>query len=95
MRTLGIDLALTAPHRAIVTDEQDHFITPSLPFLSRWDDIQQVVARAREGVAPDSSPASRYGAHSMAWFTVSMALRRLDVAPIFLVNDQKTYDLQQ
>lgn len=95
MRTLGIDLAITAPHRALVTDESGKFVTPLLSFHSRWDEMQQLVHRAREGVAPDYPLQAVMEPTGMAWFTVSVALKRLNVDPIFLVNGQKTHDLRR
>ena len=53
MRTLGIDLAVKAAHKAIVMDANGKFVSPVLSFHSRWDDLQQLVARAREGGEPD------------------------------------------
>ena len=52
MRTLGIDLAVTAPHKAVVADEVAKSITPVLSLRSSWDEITGLVGRAREGGSP-------------------------------------------
>ena len=49
MRTIGIDLALTAAHKAVVADAQGRFLTPVFPFHTTPSDLQRVLARAREG----------------------------------------------
>ena len=49
MRTIGIDLAVTAAHKAVVMAENGQFVTPVISFRSRWAEIEELVARAREG----------------------------------------------
>lgn len=92
MRTIGIDLAVTAPHKAIVMNAEGKFVTPLLSFHSRWHEIQQVVARAREGVEPDHPLQAVMEPTGMAWFIVAVPLSRLGVSPIYLVNGQKVHD---
>lgn len=53
MYTIGIDLAITAAHKAIVAGAGGKFVTPLLSFHTRWCDIQQLVARIRKDVPPD------------------------------------------
>lgn len=71
------------------------FVTPLLSFHSRWDEIQQVVARAREGVEPDHPLQAVMEPTGMAWFIVAVPLSRLGVSPIYLVNGQKVHDLRR
>jgi len=35
MRAIGIDLAFTAAHKAVVLDEQQHYVTPVISFHTR------------------------------------------------------------
>lgn len=95
MRTIGIDLAVTAPHKAIVMNAEGKFVTPLLSFHSRWDEIEQVVARAREGVAPDHPLQAVMEPTGMAWFIVAVPLSGLGVSPIYLVNGQRVHDLRR
>ena len=54
MRTIGIDLALTAAHKAVVADAQGRFLTPVFSFHTTPADLEHLLARARDG-APDTS----------------------------------------
>jgi transposase len=94
MRTIGIDLAVTATHKAVVLDAQGQYVTPVLKFHTRWEEIQQVVARAREGVATDYPLQAVLEPTGMAWFPVAVALQRLEVTP-YLVNSRRAYDLRK
>jgi transposase len=53
MRTIGIDLALTSAHKAVVADTQGRFLTPVFTFHTTPDDLEHLLARARED-APDT-----------------------------------------
>lgn len=94
MRTIGIDLAVSAAHKAIVMEADGRFVTPVLPFRTRWEEIEQLVQRAREGVDPDLPLQAVMEPTGMAWFPVSVALQRLGVAP-YLVNGQRVHDLRR
>lgn len=94
MRTIGIDLAVTAAHKGIVMEADGKFVTPVLSFHTHWDEIEQVVARAREGVAADYPLQAIMEPTAMAWFPVAVALTRLDVAP-YLVNGRRVHDLRR
>jgi hypothetical protein len=75
MRTIGIDLAVAAAHKAIVMESDGKFVTPVLSFHSRWAEIERLVSRAREGAASDCVNfrpiwAHRFSAkvvHSQRW----------------------------
>ncbi len=94
MRTLGIDLAVAAAHKAIVVDANGKFVPPTLSFHTRWDDIERVVARAREGVTPDCPLRAVLEPTGMAWYPVSVALDQLGVI-LYMVNGQKAHDLRR
>ena len=95
MRTIGIDLAVRASPRAVVMDAQGHFITPVLTFRSRWEEMERLVGKAREGVEADHPLQAVMEPTGMAWFPVSVALSRLGVKPIYLLNGQKVHDLRR
>jgi transposase len=94
MRTIGIDLAITATHKAIVTGPDGKFVTPLLKFHTREDEIAKVVARAREGVPPDYPLWAVMEPTGMAWLPMSVALSRLGVTP-YLVNPRRIHDLRK
>jgi transposase len=94
MRTIGIDLAVSAAHTAVVMAADGQFVTPVLSFHTRWKEIEQLVQRAREGTAPDLGLQAVMEPTGMAWFPVSVALQRLGVA-LYLVNGQRVHDLRR
>ena len=49
MRTIGIDLALTTAHKALVADAQGRFLTPGFSFHTTPADLERLPARARAG----------------------------------------------
>ena len=51
MYTIGIDLAITAAHKAIVAGADGKFVTPLLSFHTRWRDIEQLIADMRASIA--------------------------------------------
>ena len=94
MRTIGIDLAITAVHKAIVMEADGEFVTPVLSFHTRSDEIEQLVIRARAGVAPDYPLRAVMEPTGMAWLPVSVALSRFDVM-LYLVNGRRVHDLRK
>lgn len=95
MRTLGIDLAVKAAHKAVVIDAKGEFVSSVLSFHTRWDELEQLVAQAREGVASDHPLQAVMEPTGMAWFPVSVGLSRLHVDPVYLVNGQKVAALRR
>ena len=93
MRTIGIDLALTAAHKAVVADAQGRFLTPVFSFHTTPADLERLLARAR-----DSAPAMPLQVvmepTGMAWFPIAVFFARHGV-PIFLVNSQEVADLRR
>jgi transposase len=94
MRTIGIDLAVATAHKAIVMAADGKFVTPVLSFHSRWDEIERLVSRAREGAVSDYPLQAVMEPTGMAWFPVAVALNRLGVK-LFLVNSQRVHDLRR
>src|SRR3712207_4250760 len=93
MRTIGIDLALTAAHKAVVADAQGRFLTPVFSFHTRPADLERLLARAREG-APDVPLQVVMEPTGMAWFPIAVFFARQGV-PIYLVNSQEVADLRR
>jgi transposase len=94
MRTIGIDLAVTAAHRAVVMAENGRFVTPVISFRSRWEEIEELVAQAREGVGGEHPLRAVMEPTGMAWLTVAVPLSRLGVT-IYLVNGRRVKDLRR
>ena len=93
MRTIGIDLALTAAHKAIIADDQGGFLTPVFPFHTTPVDLERLLARAREG-DPTTALQVVMEPTGMAWFPIAVFFARHGV-PIFLVNSQEVADLRR
>jgi hypothetical protein len=75
MRTIGIDLALTSAHKAIVADDQGRFLTPVFTFHTMPADLERVLARAREA-APDTPLQAVMEPTGMAWFPIAVFFAR-------------------
>ncbi len=93
MRTIGIDLAVTTAHKAIVADAQGHFLTPVFTFHTSPTDLARLLARARDGV-PDAPLQVVMEPTGMAWFPIAVFFARHGV-PIVLVNSQEVADLRR
>jgi transposase len=94
MRTIGIDLAVTASHKAVVADDSGRFVTSVLSFRATWEEMVYLVACAREGVEADHPVQAVMEPTGMAWFTVAVPLSRLGVT-VYLVNGRKVHDLRR
>jgi transposase len=95
MRTIGIDLAITAAHKAVVLDDATgQYVTRVLSFHSVWEEIEQLVAAAREEVTADHPLRAVMEPTGLAWFTVAAALQRLGVT-CYLVNGRRVHDLRR
>jgi len=94
MRTIGIDLAVTAAHKAVVMAENGQFVTPVISFHSRWTEIEELVARARQGVGAEHPLRAVIEPTGIAWLTVAVPLSRLGVT-VYLVNGWRVKDLRR
>ena len=83
MRTIGIDLAVAAAHRAIVAGPDGKFLTPVLKFHARREEIEGLVAflgeRVEEGeflLAYEKIPLWHYLTRTRPALDTSMISRR-------------------
>ena len=53
MRIIGLDLAITSAHKALVMDEKGQFLTPVFAVMSWPEELAGLLRRAREGVPED------------------------------------------
>jgi transposase len=93
MRTIGIDLALTTAHKAVIADAQGHFLTPVFSFHTAPLDLERLLTRARDG-APDTALQVVMEPTGMASFPIAVFFARHGV-PIVLVNSQEVADLRR
>ncbi len=93
MRTIGIDLAVQAAHKAIVADAEGHYVTPVLHFHTRPTEIEHMLAQARDG-ATDPALQAVMEPTGMAWFPLAVYLVRQNL-PVYLVNSQQVADLRR
>jgi len=93
MRTIGLDLAVQAAHKAVVLDERGHFCTPILTVHTRPSDLDQLLARARDG-ASSAEVQIVMEPTGMAWFPVAVYSARQAVL-VFLVNSQELAALRR
>jgi transposase len=93
MRTIGLDLAVQAAHKAVVLDESGQFCTPILTIHTRPSDLDQLLARARAG-ASSAEVQLVMEPTGMAWFPIAVYYARQAV-PVYLVNSQEVADLRR
>lgn len=92
IRILGIDLAVTAAHRAIVLDlPTNQYLSPVLSFHATPAEMDVVIAAVVEGAAPDVQRVAVLEATGMAWFTIGVYLIRHGFT-VFRVNGRQTAD---
>ncbi len=94
-RILGIDLAVTAAHTAIVLDlASNEFVSQVLHFRTDPADLERVLAVARQGAAPEVRLIAVLEATGMAWFSVGWYLHQHGVQ-VYRVNGQQVRDLRR
>jgi transposase len=92
MRIIGIDLATTAKHRAIVANERSRFISPVIKFETRLVDLERLRARALEGAQADEELVVVMEATDINWYPVSVYFSR-QAATVHVVNPRMSADL--
>lgn len=92
MRVIGIDLAVTAKHRAIVLNERNHFITPIISFYTEVAALDQLRARALEGASPGTELVVVMEATNIVWYPIAAYFLQHD-ATVHVVNPRISADL--
>jgi transposase len=94
-RIIGIDLAVSAAHKAMVFDPAcAQFIGGQISFRARPDDLDRLLRRARQGAPADVELIAILEATGMAWYPVAVYLEAQGVA-VYRVNGQKTKDFRR
>ncbi len=92
MRIIGIDLGVTAKHRAIIADERGRFVSRVIKFETRLPELERLTRLAREGVDPATPLVVVMEATNIAWYPVAAYFHRLG-ATVYVVNPRMSADL--
>lgn len=95
MRIIGIDLAVSASHKAMILDPAcNQFIGKQISFRSRPEDMERLLQRARKGAPANVPIIAILEATGMAWYPVGVYLQRQGVV-VYRINGQKTKDFRR
>lgn len=94
MRTIGIDLALKATHKAVVADDKGRVITPVIHFHTGPEELQALMERAREGKADNETLRVVMEPTGLAWLPFASYFIQRGVT-VHLVSTQKSADLRK
>ena len=92
MRIIGIDLATTAKHRAIIADERSQFISPLIKFDTRQADLERLRRRALVGAASDEELVVVMEATDINWYPVAVYFAQ-HAKTVHVVNPRMSADL--
>jgi len=91
-RIIGIDLAVTAAHKAIVLDQaSNHYVSRLMTFHTDPAQMDQLLEVARADAPADLRLVAILEATGMAWFPVGTYLQRKGVE-VYRVNGRQTAD---
>jgi transposase len=94
-RIIGVDLAVTAAHKAIVLDQASNkFVSKLLKFHTDPADLDRVLAVVRAGASDDVRVIAVLEATGMSWYSVGLYLHRHGVE-VYRVNGQQVADLRK
>ena len=94
-RIIGIDLAVTAAHKAIVLDQASNtYVSPALTFHTDPADLDFLLDTARATVSQPVRLQAVLEATAMSWYTVGQYLERHNVE-VYRVNGQQVADLRR
>lgn len=94
MRIIGLDLALTAQHKALIADARGQPLGPIMRLLTTASDLEHLFQRARDGTESNEEVLLIMEPTGMAWFPVAAFAQRHHVT-IHLVNSQQVADLRR
>ena len=94
-RIIGIDLAVTAAHKAIVLDQASNaYVSPLLTFHTDPAQLDHLLETARATAPQPLRLQAVLEATGMAWYTVGQYLDRHNV-DVYRVNGQQVADLRR
>ena len=94
MRTIGIDLAITGTHKAVVVDEQGNAIGSVIRFRADPAQLDALLRYARQGAEEDEPLRAVMEPTGLAWLPVASYLIQRGVI-VYLVNTQQVSDLRK
>jgi len=92
MRIIGIDLATTAKHRAIIADGRSQFISSLIKFDTRLTDLERLRTRALAGTTASEELVVVMEATDINWYPVSVYFVQHG-ATVHVVNPRMSADL--
>jgi transposase len=92
VRIIGIDLATTAKHRAIIADGRSQFVSPVIELSTRLADLERLRARALKGAEPDEELVVVMEATDINWYPVAVYFSQ-HAATVHVVNPRISADL--
>jgi transposase len=92
MCIIGIDLGVTAKHRAVIADEQGRFISPIIKFRTALPDLERLYDRVRTGMGDDEPLVVVMEATNIVWYPVAVYFLRQG-ATVHVVNPRMAADL--
>jgi transposase len=94
MRIIGLDLAISSAHKAVVMDEGGKFLTPVFSVTTWAEALAGLLQRAREGAEATCPLVVVMEPTGLAWLPVAVYLF-LHGVTIYLVNSQQVADLRR
>jgi transposase len=94
MRTIGIDLAITGTHKAVVVDEMGRVVGHVFRFVTDPADLDELLRRARAGVDENEPLRAVMEPTGLSWLPVASYLIQRGVT-VYLVNTQQVADLRR
>lgn len=95
LRIIGIDLAVSAVHKAVILDPAtNEFIGNQITFHPRPAELERLLAKARAGASQPVELVAMLEATGMAWYPVGVYLHQRGVR-VYRVNGRQTKDLRQ
>jgi len=94
MRTIGIDLAITGTHKAVIVDERGNAIGGVIHFRTDPVELEAVLRRAWEGADEDEPLRVVMEPTGLAWLPVASYCIQRGIT-VYLVNTQQVSDLRK
>ncbi len=94
MRTIGLDLAISGTHKAVIANEQAHIISSVIRLRTDPDDLDELLYRARQDVASDEPVRAVMEPTGSMWRPVASYFIQRDVT-VYLVKTQQVADLRE
>lgn len=94
MRIIGIDLAITGEHKAVVMNERGRFLGPVSKLHTWSEELGNLLEQARQGTDENEEIAVIMEPTGLAWLPIAIYLIMHRVT-VYLVNSQKVADLRR